>query len=378
LRAVASTQAIIEQSDGALIIKARGRWTIDYAADLFAVLNPLDTQKPTSIRFDLSELEALDTTGAMLIARTLYRTDCRGEKGVIDHASPGHASLIETVREPCATDPSPDQQPPALDRFLANVGAAVVDVGLETKAVLGFIGLVMTRGFAMAVTPWRFRFTSMVRHMEEAGVNAIPIVALISFLVGVVFAYQGAFQLRQFGAEVFVVDLLTLSILREVGVLLTAIMVAGRSGSAFTAEIGAMKVREELDAMRTIGLDIVDVLVLPRFVALIVMLPLLTFVADFAGMFGGMLMSWIELGITPGAFMARFTEVADPWHFFTGMIKAPFFAFIIALIGCFEGLQVEGSAESVGRLTTRAVVEAVFLVIVTDGIFSVFFALVGV
>ena len=371
-------QAIIGSAGDTLEITARGRWTIEHAASLFAVLKPLEKRRVQAIRFDLSGLEALDTTGAMLIARTAHRTGCDGERFELVAASPTQQSLIDTVREPCANDPDKPKKPAALIRFLGNVGDAVVDIGQESRAVIGFIGLVMVRGLAMAVTPWRFRFTSMVRHMEEAGVNAVPIVALISFLVGVVFAYQGAFQLRQFGAEVFVVDLLTLSVLREVGVLLTAIMVAGRSGSAFTAEIGAMKVREEIDAMRTIGLDVIDVLVLPRFVALLVMLPLLTFVADFAGMFGGMLMSWIELGITPGAFMARFSQVADPWHFFTGMIKAPFFAYIIALIGCFEGLQVEGSAESVGRLTTRAVVEAVFLVIVTDGIFSVFFALVGV
>ena len=375
---MAQAEAIIEQNGDAFQIVARGSWTIDHAAALYETLSGLAAKRPARLHFDLRGIEALDTTGAMLVARALTRAGCAGEAGVVETASPRHQSLIDTVREPCADEPALDKRASPIDRFLANVGAAVIDVGQETKAVLGFIGLVVTRGFSMAVTPWRFRYTSMVRHMEESGVNAVPIVALISFLVGVVFAYQGAFQLRQFGAEVFVVDLLTLSVLREVGVLLTAIMVAGRSGSAFTAEIGAMKVREELDAMRTIGLDIVDVLVLPRFVALIIMLPLLTFVADFAGMFGGMLMAWIELGITPGAFMARFSEVADPWHFFTGLIKAPFFAFIIALIGCFEGLQVEGSAESVGRLTTRAVVEAVFLVIVTDGIFSVFFALVGV
>ena len=193
-----------------------------------------------------------------------------------------------------------------------------------------------------------------------------------------VLAYQGATQLQQFGAEVFVVDLVAISVLREIGILLTAIIIAGRSGSAFTAQIGSMKVNEEVDAMRTLGLDPIEVLVLPRVLALLITLPLLTFIADLMGLLGGGLMAWVTLDISPAVFIERLNQSVSLWSFFVGLIKAPVFAFIIAMIGCFEGLKVVGSAESVGQRTTRAVVEAIFLVIVFDAIFSIFFAFVGV
>ena len=206
--------------------------------------------------------------------------------------------------------------------------------------------------------------------------NAVPIVALMGFLIGIVIAYQGADQLRQFGAEVYVVDLISISVLRELGILLTAIIVAGRSASAFTAAIGSMKMREEVDAMRTLGLDPIEVLVLPRVLALFLMLPVLGLIADLAGLLGGVLMSWFTLGISPGMFRTRLLDV-DVTHFLVGIAKAPFFAVIIGVIGCFQGLQVEGNAESLGQLTSRAVVQAIFMVILADSTFSIFFATVG-
>jgi len=207
--------------------------------------------------------------------------------------------------------------------------------------------------------------------------NAVPIVALMAFLIGIVLAFQGADQLTQFGAEIFVVDLIALSILRELGILLTAIIVAGRSASAFTASVGSMKMREEIDAMRTLGLDPIELLVLPRVIALFVMLPLLGFIADIAGLFGGALMSWYQLGVTPGMFLTRLLET-DVSHFLVGISKAPFFAVIIAVIGCFQGMRVEGNTESLGRLTSRSVVQAIFMVILADATFSIFFAAVGI
>jgi phospholipid/cholesterol/gamma-HCH transport system permease protein len=228
------------------------------------------------------------------------------------------------------------------------------------------------------VRPWRLRLTALVHHMQDAGLNAVPIVALMAFLIGVVLAFQGAAQLRQFGAEVFVVDLITISVLRELGILLTAIIVAGRTASAYTAAIGSMKMREEIDAMRTLGLDPIEVLVLPRVVALVIMLPALGFIANIAGLTGGALMSWIELGISPGLFVARLLESANEWNFLVGMIKAPFFALIIGIVGCHEGMQVEKSAESLGRLTSKSVVVAIFVVIVVNALFSIFFVQVGV
>jgi phospholipid/cholesterol/gamma-HCH transport system permease protein len=206
----------------------------------------------------------------------------------------------------------------------------------------------------------------------------VPIVALMAFLIGVVLAFQGSAQLRQFGAEVFVVDLIAISILRELGILLTSIIVAGRSGSAFTASIGSMKMREEIDAMRTLGLDPVTILVVPRVLALILMLPALGFIADISGLIGGAMMSWIELGVSPAVFQTRLVNNTDVWHFNFGMIKAPFFALIIGIIGCYQGMKVGGDAESLGRLTSASVVLSIFMVIVMDALFSVFFAVVDV
>jgi phospholipid/cholesterol/gamma-HCH transport system permease protein len=220
--------------------------------------------------------------------------------------------------------------------------------------------------------------TSVVHHCQEIGVSAVPIVALMAFLIGVVLAFQGSAQLRQFGAEVFVVDLIAISILRELGILLTAIIVAGRSGSAFTAAIGSMKMREEIDAMRTLGLDPVTILVVPRVLALMLMLPALGFIADISGLIGGALMSWIELGVSPAVFQTRLASNTDVWHFSVGMIKAPFFALIIGIIGCYQGMKVGGNAESLGRLTSASVVLSIFMVIVIDAMFSIFFAVVGV
>ncbi len=214
--------------------------------------------------------------------------------------------------------------------------------------------------------------------MEQTGVNAVPIVGLLSFLIGVVIAYQGADQLRRFGAEIYTVNLLGVGILRELGVLMTAIIIAGRSGSAFTAQIGTMRVNEEIDALRTIGLDPLEVLVIPRLFGLVLTLPMLTLWADVVGLFGGCLMSWGSLGITPPQFLRQLQGSLYPWTFWIGLIKAPSFAFIIALIGCYEGFQVSRSAESVGRLTTLSVVEAIFLVIVADAGFSIFFSILQI
>ena len=200
----------------------------------------------------------------------------------------------------------------------------------------------------------------------------------MGFLIGVVLAFQGATQLKQFGAEIFVVELISISILREMGVLLNAIIVAGRSGSAFTASIGSMKVQEEIDAMRTLGLDPIEVLVVPRVLALLIMLPILGFVADIAGLIGGALMSWIDLGVSPGMFLTRLKENTDVWQLAVGLIKAPFFALVIGVIACWQAMQVRGSSESVGQRTTASGVQSIFMVIAIDALFSIFFSELGV
>jgi phospholipid/cholesterol/gamma-HCH transport system permease protein len=254
----------------------------------------------------------------------------------------------------------------------------MVDAGRATFELVSFLGQVIATLAGIVVHPRRLRLMSLVHHCQEIGVNAVPIVALMAFLIGVVLAFQGSVQLRQFGAEVFVVDLIAISMLRELGILLTAIIVAGRSGSAFTAAIGSMKMREEIDAMRTIGLDPVTILVVPRVLALMLMLPALGFIADIAGLVGGAVMSWIELGVSPAVFQSRLVSNTYVWHFAVGMIKAPFFALIIGIIGCYKGMKVGGDAESLGRLTSTSVVLSIFMVIVMDAMFSIFFAIVGV
>jgi phospholipid/cholesterol/gamma-HCH transport system permease protein len=226
--------------------------------------------------------------------------------------------------------------------------------------------------------PWRLRLTSTVRHLEETGLNALPIVGLISLLVGLVLAYQGVDQLRPFGAEIYMVNLVGVASLREMGILLTAIVVAGRSGSAFTAEIGTMKVNEEVDALVTLGLDPVEILVLPRLIALMITLPLLTFFADIMSLFGGAVGGLLIIDLTFPQFVQQLATAVTPTMFCVGMVKAPVFAFVIAMVGCFEGLRVTGSAESVGRLTTKSVVESIFLVIVLDALFSILFSILGV
>jgi len=226
--------------------------------------------------------------------------------------------------------------------------------------------------------PGRLRLTATVQQMEVAGLDAMPIVGLLSFLIGVVMAYQGADQLRRFGAEIYTVNLLGISILRELGVLLSAIIIAGRSGSAFTAQIGTMQVNQEIDALRTLGLDPVEVLVLPRVLGLVLTLPLLVFYADFMGLIGGGLMSWATLGIGAPAFLEQLRSAITEWTLWVGVIKAPFFAAIIAMVGCYEGFNVSGSADSVGRLTTQSVVESIFLVIVADAAFSILFSMLRI
>ncbi len=325
---------------------------------------------------DLSGVEALDTAGAWLALRLKERLEAEGAQVEIRPGDPARAALLETVARAM---PEPEDETPrrGLRDRVEGVGRGTAGVVRIFVDLLGFLGLTLATLARTLVRPWRLRGASVVHHMQDAGFNAFPIVALMSFMIGVVLAFQGAAQLAQFGAEVFVVNLIAISLLRELGILLTAIIVAGRSGSAFAASIGSMKLREEIDAMRTLGLDPIEVLVLPRTLALLIMLPVLGFIANMAGLIGGGLMSWIELGVSPGMFVTRLYETTGVWQLAIGMIKAPFFAIIIAVVGCWQGMQVGGSAESVGQRTTAAVVMAIFMVMGTDAVFSIFFAELG-
>ncbi len=350
---------------------------MSHIADLDGHLRRLRPPQARKVEIDLSDVTALDTAGAWLFHRTAKVFREGNAQAEFTGASESHRILLDEVArndEPC------DIEPPRRNfviQILDRIGRGAASMWEQAVSITGFFGLILVVMARTIVQPKRLRVTSMVHHMEEAGWNAIPIVTLLTFLIGAVLAYQGSVQLRNFGAEVFTVDLIAISILREIGVLITAIIVAGRSGSAFTAQIGSMKVHEEVDAMQTLALDPIEMLVVPRVLALVFMLPLLVFGADLAGIAGGALVAWTSLGISPTMFLNRFLETTDLVQFWIGIIKAPFFAFLIAMVGCYEGLKVEGSAESVGQRTTQSVVESIFLVIIADALFSIFFVEIG-
>ena len=336
--------------------------------------------KPISgdVVVDLSQIQALDTGGAWLIADLERRLTSNGAQVQIQGAQSAHATLIETVSRNIPKEVGEQEPPGGFVNWVARLGQRTTSGWRDSLSILAFLGLTLHRLARTIVMPWRLRRAALVSQMEQAGFKALPIVSLMGFLIGVVLAFQGATQLKQFGAEIFVVELISISILRELGVLLTAIIVAGRSGSAFTASIGSMKVQEEIDAMRTLGLDPIEVLVVPRVLALLIMLPILGFVADIAGLIGGALMSWIDLGVSPGMFLTRLKENTDVWQLAVGLIKAPFFALVIGVIACWQAMQVRGSSESVGQRTTASVVQSIFMVIAIDALFSIFFSELGV
>ncbi|MDF2094562.1 MlaE family lipid ABC transporter permease subunit [Aquibaculum arenosum] len=358
-----------------------GSWTTanlaDREAELDGTLNRRALAGVERAVLSLDQVTHFDTAGAWATLRTARRLRDAGVEVAIEGAGADRQRLLEAVEQ---TEPAPS--PPRGLRFplsfLANLGKLTLTLGADARALTGFLGLTTLVFLRALLRPSRIRFTSLIHHMQKTGVDSLPIVGLLAFLIGVVLAYQGADQLARFGAQIYTVNLLGISVLREMGILITAIIVAGRSGSAFTAQIGTMKVNQEIDAMRTIGLDPVEVLVLPRALALVLVMPLLTFYANIMAILGGGLMVWVLLGIDPAAFVRQLHQSLNVEALLVGMIKAPVFAFVIGLVGCFEGLRTGGNAESVGTQTTRAVVEAIFLVIVLDAFFSVFFSVIGV
>lgn len=369
------------QGEG-LTIEASGDWTFDHVARLDGreggVLAEAGRIGKGAARIDLDRVTAMDTSGAWLLYRLETGLDTLGWSIDMALDDRRHRALLAEIGRTTFDTPSEAAQPGGLARLIGRLGKGTIDAVLEGARLLSFFGWTMGTLLRSLMHPSRLRLTSLTHHLEQTCLNALPIVGLIAFLIGVVMAYQGADQLRRFGAEIFTVDLLGVSILREIGILLTAIVVAGRSGSAFTAEIGAMAVNQEIDALRTLGLDVVEVLVLPRMLALMIALPFLAFFADILGLFGGGLMVWFVLGITPGQFLNQLASAIEPATFWVGIIKAPVFAFLIALVGCYQGLLVSGGADSVGRHTTKSVVIGIFLVIVCDAIFSILFSALGV
>ena len=356
-----------------------GAWTIAESARLDRELSGLQWDGRGDITIDASRISRLDSAGAWLLLRTRRALEAAGST-VSSFALPElYQPLLESLDQDRKVDRSPSRIPSGFRGRLYRIGRAVMHTYGQTVSMLGYLGRVTVEtGEAIARPKHKFRIAAMFHQVEETGINALPIVGLLAFLIGVVLAYQGADQLKRFGAEIFTINLLGVGVLREIGGLITAIIVAGRSGSAFTAHIGTMRVNEEIDAMQTMGLNTVDTLVLPRIVGLVIALPLLTFYSDLMGLLGGAMMCYFQLGITIPVFLRQLNEAVSVNTLMVGLIKAPVFAFVIALVGCYEGFQVERNAASVGLLTTRSVVEGIFLVIVLDAAFSIMFSVLGI
>jgi phospholipid/cholesterol/gamma-HCH transport system permease protein len=362
-----------------LELRPTGSWTVINANLLESLFNAVAPQLAGAkrLRVDLAGVLEIDTLGAWLLEKVSRSAEQAGRPVTVTGIDERHAELIEDVRKVNrgrrAAPPRPN---PVLLR-LEQAGRASFDAVGDATIFLQMLG---ATGWALLRTlrhPRSLRLTSLVYQTWRIGWQAIPIMVLITFLIGAIIAQQGIFHFRKFGAESYVVDMVGILVLREIGVLIVAIMVAGRSGSACTAELGSMKMREEIDALTTMGLDPVEVLILPRIIALIVALPILAFMGSMAALYGGGLIAWLYGGMAPAIFIARLHEAVSVTHFEVGMIKAPFMALVIGIIACSEGLKVKGSAESLGRQTTTSVVKSIFLVIVLDGLFAVFFASIG-
>ena len=365
----------LRKSDGLAELALSGHWTIGMAHESEAAAKAIEkaARKSPQAVFDLSGISRMDTAGAWLIDKARLKLEGRGVPTTWTGASATHELLLAEAhyRGFAKVERAPGSH---VFNFLADVGAGVVAAWRDLAGGVEFLGRVVAALLSLVYAPQRFRYTSVVFHLESFAFRSVPIIALINFLVGCIVAQQGIFQLARFGASTFAVDLIGILVLRELAVLLTSIMLAGRSGSAITAEIGSMKMREEIDALEVMGLDAIEVLIVPRILALLLALPMLTFVADMAAVFGGLLVSWSYAGINPEVYLARLKSAISLHTFLVGIIKAPFMALVIGLIATVEGLAVQGSAESLGRQVTSSVVKSIFMVIVVDGLFAMFFA----
>jgi len=369
-RAASAVPSIaVDDQDGGRL-RLSGAWTLKHANTIAETLRAAPKQVST---VDATAVDRLDTVGVLQLLRYARRNDL--DFGTFAFRE-DHHTLIAAI-EDVADDRPKKKREYGFVAALGRLGFAVQDNWKEVIALVSFLGENLVKMLRMVREPRRFRLTATVHHMEQVGLDAVPLTILLSFLVGAVIAFLGANILEDFGATIFVVELVNIAFLREFGVLLTAILLAGRTASAFTAQIGSMVSQEEVDAIRTLGLDPVDLLVIPRLLALLVMLPLLTFIAMLSGLLGGLTVGAMSLDIPPQAYFARMQETMELRHFLVGLSKAPVFAMIIGLIGCLEGLQVEGTAQSVGERTTSSVVQAISLVIIVDAIAAIWFMYMG-
>ncbi len=360
--------------NGFIIVEPHGDWLVGAIGRFDAPLRRIEEgHDPGDIRIDLSGLGRIDTAGAYLLGRTVRRCgDPDGDWHYFgDH--PAARDLMADMRRRLAHCPPEADEARGFMAVMARIGRGAEEAWDETWDTFAFFGRVLTTGLGVLALPVRMRWTATIHVMETAGVNALPIIAVLSFFIGAVVAFMGANLLETFGASVFTVELVGLSVLREFAVLITAILLAGRSDSAFTAAIGSMKMQQEIDAMKVMGLDPYEVLVAPRVIACVLMAPLLTFAAMVTGVFGGMLVSWATLDISPNFFLTRMQDSVDWTHFMVGMSKAPVFGLVIAIIGCRHGLKVGGDVESLGTRVTTSVVQSIFAVIVIDAMFAMMY-----
>jgi phospholipid/cholesterol/gamma-HCH transport system permease protein len=375
---LASAPSVTRKVSGdGIVLSLAGGWVVAAGEALEAGAAALSSGAldVRSATIDLAGVDRMDTAGAWLIDRARAELTAAGVPAAYRGARPEHALLIREAGYRPLEAVRTRRSSHAL-MLLAAVGESVYTTGADLIDIIDYLGEIVVMWLRLALHPMRWRWTSMVHHLEIFSLRSVPIIALINFLVGAIITQQGIFQLAQFGASSLAVNLVGVLGLRELGVLMTSIMIAGRTGSAITAEIGSMNMREEIDALRVMALDPLEVLIMPRLVALAIALPVLTFIADMAELAGGLLVSWLYAGMAPAVFIARLQNAILPETFLVGLIKAPFMAVMIGLIASTEGMEVRGSAESLGRCVTASVVKSIFMVIVMDGVFAMFFTAV--
>jgi phospholipid/cholesterol/gamma-HCH transport system permease protein len=362
-----------------LELRPGGSWTAANVTTLETLSNSIAAQIDQSkiVKLDMAGVRELDTLGAWLLEKMSRRATSAGHRADVVGVADNYVGLIEEVRQVNRHNPAPPRPRNPVVVKVNDIGRSAVGATEDLTVFLQMLGSLFIALFGVLRRPRSLRLTSLVYQLYRVGWQAIPIVVLITFLIGAIIAQQGIFHFRKFGADSYVVDMVGILVLRELGVLIVAIMVAGRSGSAYTAELGSMKMREEIDALSTMGLDPVEVLILPRVIALVCALPILAFIGSMAALYGGGLVAWFYGGMGPAIFIARLHDAVSVSHFEVGIIKAPFMALVIGIVACSEGLRVKGSAESLGKQTTTSVVKSIFLVIVLDGLFAVFFASIG-
>ncbi|HXZ21399.1 MAG TPA: ABC transporter permease [Pseudolabrys sp.] len=359
-------------------LSAAGSWTAEYAGTIEPQIDAATRGvNVRNVSINLARIEYLDTYGAWLLERALRNWKNQGRDARLIGLREDYRGLFEKIHAGTQKLAPVPRGPNSFMATLESVGITMTGVGSDLALFAQMMGSLIAALMRVIMRPTTFRFTSMVHQLERVGWRAVPIILLITVLIGAILAQQGIFHFRKFGADIYVIDMVGVLVLREIGVLIVCVMVAGRSGSAYTAELGAMRMREEIDALRTMGFDPVEVLILPRILALVIAVPILTFLGSMAALYGGGLVSWLYGGIQPEVFLARLREAVTSTTFQVGMIKAPFMALVIGVVACVEGLQVQGSAESLGEKTTDSVVKSIFLVIVLDGVFAMFFASIG-